>query len=221
MKNVIIIGGSGMIGNLILNLCLEHHQIGQVASIVRKKSGIQHPKLVEVVHNDFLNFSDIKDVFSNQHFCFYCLGVYTGQVSKAEFAKITIDYTKSFSETLIKASPEVHFSFLSGQGADRTEKSAIMFAKDKGIAENQLHHLHFKKLYVFRPGYIYPITPRKEPNFTYKLLNIIYPNFLKFVYPNIGVTSVHLANVMFQAMLHGNEQEIFENKAIRTYKLTT
>ena len=55
---------------------------------------------------------------------------------KDEFRKITVDYTVSFATALKKGSPNAVFCFLSGQGADRTEKSRMMFARDKGHAEN-------------------------------------------------------------------------------------
>jgi hypothetical protein len=34
----------------------------------------------------------------------------------------------------------------------------------KGEAENALHAAGFPRLYIFRPAYIYPVEPRKEPN---------------------------------------------------------
>ena len=63
-------------------------------------------------------------------------------------------------------------------GADTSEKSSVMFAKDKGIAENFLFNLKFHRTYSFRPGYIYPVTKRNEPNFGYKLTRLLYKPFL-------------------------------------------
>ena len=39
MKNAIIAGASGMIGNLVLEHCLSSPEIAQVTSLVRKKNG--------------------------------------------------------------------------------------------------------------------------------------------------------------------------------------
>lgn len=217
MKNAIITGSNGMIGNLILQNCLSNPEIKTVTSIVRRRSGIKHPKLVEIIHDNFLDFSTIANQLTNQDICFYCIGVYTGQVSRAEFAKITIDFTKAFATALRINNIETTFCFLSGQGADTSEKSSIMFAKDKGIAENFLFKLNFYKMYSFRPGYIYPVTKRNEPNFGYKLTRVLYKPFLSKIYPNIGVSSEKLANVMVAIGLNGFNKPIIENNDIRRY----
>ena len=50
-------------------------------------------------------------------------------------------------------------------------------------AENALLAAGFPRLYIFRPAYIYPVEPRKEPNFSYRLLRAIYPAF-RLLFPN-------------------------------------
>ena len=216
MKNIIITGTNGMIGNLILNYCLNRSDVNTITSITRKKTGIVHAKLIEVLHDNFLDFTNVKEYFKNQQICFYCLGVYTGKVPKEEFYKITVSFTNCFAEELRRCSNETTFCFLSGQGADSKEKSRIMFARDKGIAENILLKLNFKKTYIFRPGYIYPVTPRKEPNFIYRLMRILYKIFYK-IFPDMGVTSKKLAKTMVDITFLQGEGVIFENKSIRLF----
>ena len=211
-----IAGASGMIGKIILALCLENKEVGKITSIVRKPSGIQNKKLIEVVHDNFLHFSNIESFFKNQDICFYCIGVYTGAVCTNEFKKVTVDYTRTFASTLKKMSTKVRFCFLSGQGADLKENSKILFAKQKGIAENILIKLNFEELHIFRPGYIYPITKRVEPNMMYRILRIMYKP-LSFIYPNIGCASTQLGNTMYSVGLRGNSKMIFENVDIRKY----
>lgn len=215
MKRVLITGTNGMIGRLILELCLQRTDVATITSITRKPLGMVHPKLREVIHHDFMDLSSIRDHFSNQDLCFYCIGVYTGSVPREEFRRITVDYTRVFAETLKQMSPELVFCFLSGQGADRTEKSKLMFAQDKGIAENILEKLSFKQLIIVRPGYIYPVTPRKEPNFFYRLSRFLYKPLLSKVYPNIGLTSLQLATAMIKLGWEGATQQVYENKEIR------
>lgn len=217
MKNVIITGSNGMIGSLILKNCLENPKMLSVTTIVRRKSGWNHPKLREILHSNFEDFSTIESHFKNQDLCFYCIGVYTGKVPRDEFAKITIDYTKSFAEMLRRNNESTTFCFLSGQGADRSGSSKVMFAKDKGIAENLLFDLKFSQMYSFRPGYIYPSQPRVEPNFFYKVTRVLYRPLLSKVYPNIGVSSEKLADTMVAVGLQGSSLSIFENKDIRLY----
>lgn len=214
MPNILITGASGMIGSLILESCLQKDEIKQITSITRKPSGIQHAKLIEVIHTNFLDFSSIEHHFTNQDVCFYCIGVYTGAVPEKAFNTITIDYTRAFAEMLKRKSPNATFCFLSGQGADQQEKSKVLFAKSKGIAENILLNLHFPATYLFRPGYIYPVTPRKEPNLFYAFSRKIYKP-IAAIYPNIGILSTDLANVMVYVGMNQGDKTIYENAAIR------
>lgn len=215
MKNILITGSNGMIGKLILGYCIERDDVATVTTIARKTSGITHPKLQEVIHKNFLDYSSIKQHFKNIDLCFFCIGVYTGQVSKSEFNKITIDFTRAFAEMVKTESPDAGFCFLSGQGADSSEKSPVLFAKAKGIAENILIRMQFRQLAIFRPGYIYPVTPRIEPNKRYYLFRVLYKSFLGKVYPNIGVTSEQLAKAMITIGFHGGDRIIYENRDIR------
>jgi uncharacterized protein YbjT (DUF2867 family) len=216
MKNVIITGASGMIGGLVLDMCLNDSEVEKVTSIVRRTSGKTHPKLLEVVHTNFLDYSDITGHLKNQDTCFFCIGVYTGAVPNEEFRKITVDFTEAFAKVLRENSDKTTFCFLSGQGADRTEKSRTMFARDKGAAENILLGLGFENTYLFRPGYIYPSTPRKEPNATYKLMRWLYKPVLSKLYPNIGIPSEDLAAAMVETGLHSGDKSTLENRDIRT-----
>lgn len=213
MKHVIITGTNGMIGNLILKICLNSSDIAKVTSITRKPLGIYHPKLVEVIHADFLDYRKVEEYLKDQDVCFYCIGVYTGQVPTEDFKKITVSYTQVFANTLRRNSAATSFCFLSGQGADSSEKSKVLFAREKGIGENILLKLKFKSTHIFRPGYIYPNVPRVEPNLMYKLMRVLYKP-IKFIYPNIGVTSEKLALTMVEVGMNGGKV-IFENKDIR------
>jgi hypothetical protein len=91
----------------------------------------------------------------------FCLGTYTGAVSDAELRAITVDYTIEFARVLRLSSPDAAFSFLSGNGADPTGRSRLVFARYKGEAEKALLATGFPRVYIFRPAYIYPGEPRK------------------------------------------------------------
>ncbi|MFC2136726.1 NAD(P)H-binding protein [Bacteroidota bacterium] len=214
MNNAIITGATGMVGRLVLQECLTSPEISKVTSLVRRSAGIDHEKLKEIIVNDFTDYSENEEHFKNQDIAYFCIGVYTGTVLRDEFRRITVDYTKAFADILKKHNPDATFCFLSGSGADQTEKSRMMFAKDKGIAENYIISLEFQKTHIFRPGYIYPVTPRKEPNFSYRLTRKLYP-VLKAIYPNGVITSVQLAKAIFNTGLKGGDQIIYKNKTIK------
>ncbi len=213
-RNVIITGATGMVGELILKECLNHPDILQVTSISRSPLRLEDKKIIEIRRDDFTDYTSIEQHFKNISIAFFCLGVYTGQVSRNEFRSITIDYTRVFVETLKRNSPQAVLCFLSGQGADQKESSRLAFAKDKGIAENLIINQQLGETYIFRPAYIYPVTPRKEPNFSYRIMRKIYPLYNK-VYPQGSITSLQLAKAMFMVGLEGADKMILENQDIK------
>jgi uncharacterized protein YbjT (DUF2867 family) len=157
-----------MVGGYALRCALDHRAVGVVTPIGRRSPGIAHPKLKEVPHQDFADCSALTDALSGQDAAVFCLGAYTGAVSDAELRKVTVDHTIEFARDLRISSPAAAFSFLSGSGADPTGRGRLAFARCKGKAENALLAAGFPRVYIFRPAYIYPVEPRKEPNFGYR-----------------------------------------------------
>ncbi len=214
MKKIIIAGASGMVGGIILRESLQSADVEQVRVIVRRTQGISHPKLVEVIHKDFLDFSGIKEHFEGQDIAHFCIGVYTGAVPDAQFKTITVDFARSFADAVKNGSPNATFCFLSGAGADLKEKSRISFAKYKGMAENHLSSLDFQGLNIFRPAYIYPVEKREEPNFSYRLYRRLYP-IMKAIYPSSAITSERLGKAMFTAGMNAENYGVLENTDIK------
>lgn len=213
--NVIIAGGTGMIGSLVLAQCLNSDKIKQVISLVRKPTGKNHRKLTEVIIENFEDYSSHNSLFQNIDVTFFCVGVYTGQVKNALFKKITVDYAVQFAAAVEKNSPQSTFCLLSGAGADRKEKSKAPFARFKGMAENKIQKMNLN-FYTFRPAYIYPVTPRDEPNMLYKASRILYP-LIKLFGNNASITSVELATALFNVGINGADKEILENRDILSY----
>lgn len=216
MKNALIAGASGMVGNIILNQCLKSSEIQQVTSLVRRKTTLDHPKFREVLISDFANYEAQADLFKDIDVAFFCIGVYTGQVSDDQFKVITFDYAVAFAEAIKAHSPQAILCLLSGAGADRTEKSRVSFAKYKGMAENRLSAMQLGGFYAFRPGYIYPVEKREEPNWMYSLSRALYP-LIRLMGSNSSIKSTELANGMFNVALNGAKSEILENRDILEY----
>ena len=212
-RKVLITGATGMIGGLVLERCLESRDVSHVTSLVRRVSGIRHAKLNEVIIDDFLNLDAHAPYLVSVDIVYYCLGIYTGAVDRERFRKITVDYPEVLARRLYEKSPDLTFCLLSGAGADRSESSRFMFAKDKGMIENRMAKMGFKAFHAFRPSYIYPVTPRKEPNFSYKLMRFLYP-LLKALGSGFSIKSTELADAMFHVGTNGCHLEILENRDI-------
>jgi uncharacterized protein YbjT (DUF2867 family) len=211
-KRLVIVGATGMVDGYALRYALEDSAVGTVASIGRRKIGISHPKLKEVLHPDFVG-----EALSAHDAAIFCLGAYTGAVTDTELRTITVDYTVELARVLHAGSPGAAFSFLSGKGADPTGRSRMSFARYKGEAENALLAAGFPRVYVFRPAYIYPVEPRKEPNFSYRLMRAIYPAF-RMLFPNQVIRADDLARAMVNVVVQKTaerENRVFENHDIR------
>jgi uncharacterized protein YbjT (DUF2867 family) len=216
-QKIVIVGARGMVGGYALRYALDQPAIERVTAIGRKRLGMSHPKLTEVLHQDFADCSALKDAISGQDAAVFCLGAYTGAVPDAGLRKITVDYTIEFARVLHGSSPDAAFSFLSGNGADPTGRSRLPFARYKGEAEKALLAAGFPRVCIFRPAYIYPVEPRKEPNFSYRLLRGVYPVF-RLLFPNLVIRGDDLARAMVDAAVRGREERgdlVLENRDIR------
>src|SRR5580700_4725026 len=111
-RRIIIVGATGMVGGYALRYALENPAVESVTSIGRKKIGISHPKLTEVLHRDFSDCSALAGTLLGQDATVFCLGTYTGSVSDAELRKTTVGYTIEFARVLQASSPNAAFSFL-------------------------------------------------------------------------------------------------------------
>ena len=215
-NRIVIVGATGMVGGYALRYALDHPSVGRVTSIGRRKLGISHPKLVEILHQDFADCSTLAEALSDQDAAVFCLGTYTGVVSDEDLRKITVDYTVEFAGVLHARSPNAKFSFLSGNGADQTGRSRIAFARYKGQAEKVLL-MGFPRVYIFRPAYIYPVAPRKEPNFNYRLLRAVYPAF-RVLFPNLVIPADDLGRAMIDVTITESTKRtsvVLENRDIR------
>jgi uncharacterized protein YbjT (DUF2867 family) len=216
-KHLVIVGATGMVGGYALRYALDHAAVGSVTSVGRRKLGISHPKLQELLHKNFADCSALADALSGQDAAVYCLGTYTGSVSDAELRAITADYTIEFARVLRSSSPNAAFSFLSGSGADQTGRSRLPFGRYKGEAEKALLASGFPRVYLFRPAYIYPVQPRKEPTFSYRLLRAVYPMF-RLLFPNQVVRADDLGWAMVDVVLRETREHqalVFGNRDIR------
>jgi uncharacterized protein YbjT (DUF2867 family) len=214
---LVIVGATGMVGGYALRYALDHPAVGRVTAIGRRKLDISHSKLNQVLHRDFGDCATLAETLSEQDAAIFCLGTYTGAVSDAELRKTTVDYTIEFARVLHSISPNAVFSFLSGSGADPTGQSRMAFARYKGEAEKALLAAGFPRVYLFRPAYIYPVEPRKEPNLSYRLLRAIYPLF-RLLFPNQVIPADDLARAMLDVTVRKAAEPggvVLENRDIR------
>src|SRR5438874_7362486 len=98
----IVTGATGMVGEGVLQECLQHPQVEAVLIINRKPSGVVHPKLKEIIHQNFFDISPIEDQLNGYNACYFCLGVSSIGMKEPEYTKLTYTLTMHFAQSLSK-----------------------------------------------------------------------------------------------------------------------
>lgn len=211
--NAIILGATGMVGEGVLHECLKHPDIESVLVINRRPCGVNHEKLREIIHKDFLEFSPIENELAGYNACYFCMGVSSIGKKEEEYTRLTYDLTMHIAKTLVKLNPEMTFIYVSGVGTDSTEKGRSMWARVKGKTENDLMKLPFKASYMFRPGYIQPTKGLKNTYKFYKVVAPFYP-LVKIFLSKYVCTLQEIGQSMINVTLYGSDKQILECKDI-------
>jgi uncharacterized protein YbjT (DUF2867 family) len=210
---VIVTGATGMVGEGVMHECLLHNDVEEVLAITRKPTGITHPKLKEIVHENFFDITPIQNQLSGYDACYFCLGVTSIGKNEEQYFKLTYTLTMHVASVLSKLNPQMTFCYVSGASTDSTEKGRSMWARVKGKTENDLMKLPFKRVYNFRPGYMSPTKGLKNALGMYKYVNWMYP-FFRSVMPKFFCSLKEVGLAMINATTKGYEKQILEVKDI-------
>jgi uncharacterized protein YbjT (DUF2867 family) len=203
---VIITGATGMVGEGILFECLENPAIKEVLIVNRRHYNMEHPKLKELLVNDFTKLEGLETQLSDYDACFYCAGISSVGMNEEKYNDITYETTMAFAGQLAKLNPDMVFNFVSGSHTDSTEKGKMMWARIKGKTENALMKLPFKAQYNFRPGFMKPFDGQKNVKTLFKPLIWLFPILL----PKISLTLKQVGQAMINAVLKGYPKQVLE-----------
>lgn len=211
----IIIGSTGMVGKGILLECLENEDVKSVLVINRRSIQMEHPRLKEIIHQNFSDFSSIEKKLKGYNACFFSLGVSSVGMSEPEYTKITFDLTKEFAKTLHKLNPSLVFNYVCAEGADSSEKGSIMWARVRGKTENMLLNMNFKDVYIFRPGLIIPEKGTKSATPLYNFFYVLLRPFFGLLRKMKSVTTTtNVGRAMIHSVLYSYEKKHLDNKEI-------
>ncbi len=206
----IIFGGTGMVGEGVLHEALKHRDVESVLAVGRRPCKVDHPKLTELLQDDFFDYSKIEDRLKGYNACYFCLGVSSVGMSEQDYRRMTYDLTMEAARVLSRLNPDMTFCYVSGAGTDSTEKGSIMWARVKGKTENDLMKLPYKAVYLFRPGFIKPTKGLKHAHSISKIVGLLYP-FWKALVPKYVCTLEEVGLVMIRATAEGFTKQILEN----------
>jgi uncharacterized protein YbjT (DUF2867 family) len=158
-RTALIAGATGLIGKQLLQDLLNNPEYGKIIAILRRPSGITHPKLQELM----VPFQELSAALENVQVddCFCCLGTTMAVAgSKEAFKLVDFEYP-----LLLAKAAQAHgckqYLLISAMGAD--ESSAVFYNKVKGQVQNELKKLNFPSLHIFQPSLLMGDRTEKRP----------------------------------------------------------
>ena len=123
-----------MVGQGVLQECLASPEVENVLSIGRGLSGKSHPKLREIAHQDFTDFSAIEGGLLGYDACFFCLGVSSIGMTEVAYRRVTYEFTLAAARTLARLNPQMTFIYVGTRTDSSASSSAMCWVK--GETEN-------------------------------------------------------------------------------------
>jgi uncharacterized protein YbjT (DUF2867 family) len=150
MENIssIIVGSTGLVGNLLLDELSANPKFSAITTLVRRATGRKFSKLSEVVV-DFSDINSWKEMIKGD-VCFICLGTTIKTAgSKEAFEKVDLELpvklAQAASENGVKK-----LLVISSLGANPMTKN--FYLRTKGIMEFKVKEVFQGKVHFFRPS---------------------------------------------------------------------
>jgi hypothetical protein len=206
-----------MVGQGVLRECLLDTDVESVVAIGRGVTGQQHPKLRELLHDNFLDFSAVEDQLPGFDACFFCLGVSVAGLTEESYQRITYGFTIAAARILSSRNPSMTFIYVSGAGMDSSERGRSMWARVKGKTENELLRLPFQAAYMFRPAVIVPLHGIKSKTASYRLFYFLLAPLLPLLkgrFPKYVTTTEQIGRAMLTVAKRGWPKSVLESSDI-------
>ena len=147
-KTAVVVGASGLVGGLCLELLLENADYTRVITPVRRPLPLEHPKLFQHTVN-FDNLDPSADIFiGDDLFC--CLGTTIKKAgSRENFILVDRDYTVAAAKIALRNGMK-RALVVTALGAN--PGSRIFYNRVKGETEAALGALPFEAIHFFRPS---------------------------------------------------------------------
>jgi uncharacterized protein YbjT (DUF2867 family) len=224
IMKIIITGSTGMIGKGALLESLDNPIITEILIVNRTPINFSHPKIIEIICDDWFNLSKIEHRLKGYDACFFCLGATITTISEKYFRKITYALTLNFIQTIFKLNPNIIVCYISGMGVDGTKRRKNMWMHIKGEVEQALLKVSLKNIYIFRPGYIQPLRGVRSKTLLYRLFytvfSPVYPLIRKLL-PTYTTNTVNIGKAMILISKNGYKKPYLENIDINILAQTT
>ncbi len=213
---VILFGATGMVGAGALREALEAPEVEAVLSVSRSSTGLQHPKLRELLLADLFEFAAVEDQLRGYDACLWAIGVSSAGLDEPAYARVTEALTLKWAEALLRLNPGLSFCYCSAGGAG----GPGMWARVRRRVEGSLQALPFRHAGAVRPGFIRPGPGIRSRTWQYQLgVVLLKPLFLLTpllvrVFPFLFTTSEVLGRAMLRVVEGRADRFILESRDI-------
>ncbi|WP_461449223.1 NAD(P)H-binding protein [Mucilaginibacter sp.] len=199
----IIAGASGLIGSSLLTILLNEPSYAEITVLVRKKTGITHPKLTEIL----VDFDKLDDYTGdiNGHALFCCIGTTKNKTPDlTDYFKIEHDYPVTLGQLADKNGVK-QYHYVSSIGADKN--SSAYYTKFKGQTEYNLQQLHLATLHIYRPSILSGDRKDHRPmeKFVNGLMYLINPLLIGSLKKYRSIPAKTVAMAMYKQSINSDE----------------
>lgn len=152
----VILGSTGLVGNLLLNLLISDDEFSEVIAFSRRPLGLRVDKLKNVV-GDLSSLAKYADELRGDvYFC--CLGTTIKKAGSQEAFRAVDQHAVIEFAKIAKANGARAFAVITASGSDPS--SPIFYSRVKGETEEALQKLGLSSLRILRPSLL--LGPRRE-----------------------------------------------------------
>ena len=198
-----------MVGAGALREALQDPGVEAVLSIGRRPCGVTHPKLRELLLDDFFAIAPAEPQLAGWDACIWAVGISSVGLDEAAYAKVTEDLTLLWARTLLRLNPRFSFCYCSAAGAG----GRTMWARVRQRVEGGLQAMPFEHAGCVRPAFIQPGPGIRSRVKAYQILITLFrPLFPLGVrtLPSLFTTTERLGRAMLRVVQGRADKYILE-----------
>lgn len=210
-KTALVLGASGLIGNLLTHRLVDSPIYSNVKVLVRKSLSWQHPRLQEVQ----FDFDHPNGLLAQADDIFCCLGTTIKKAgSRENFRKVDYQYPMDIARLGLTNGAQ-QFAIVTAMGANPA--SSIFYNRVKGEVERDLAELNYPTLLIFRPSLLFG--DRSENRFTERIASGVMRLFSQLIPAKYkGIDADKVANAMLLTMQQElTGKHVFESDVLQEF----
>ncbi len=211
--NLVVFGATGMVGAGVLREALADPAVHAVLAVGRRPSGVEHPKLRDLVLPDLFDVTAAEAQLRGWDACIWAVGISSIGLDEAAYARVTEDLTLRWTRALLRLNPDFSFCYCSAMGAGGNS----MWARVRRRVEHEIKTLGFRHAGCVRPGFIEPGPGIRSQVTLYQALIVLFrplfPLLVKTM-PSACTTSERLGRAMLRVVQGRSDTFILESADI-------